>query len=330
MLKTFLTTLNPMLMLFTCIAIGYLIKKAGILSDGADKIIAKLETYVFLPAMNFITLAKYCTVDNLSTNFINVIFASLATLLAIGISLTLSGLFVKEKSMEKGVYKYALAFANSGYVGNPLVKGIYNDAVLSYYTIYCLPVSVGIYTWGLGTMIPGSKSKLAKLKKIFNPPIIGLLLGIFFGLSGLGAYIPAFATETLESLKACMGPCAMLLAGITVASFKFKDIVSDKKVYIATLLRLIFIPTVIVCALFGIKELLNIVFDLSIDNNILHLCFFSVAAPLGLNTVVFPAAYGGNPKTGASMTIISHTLCVITIPLMYALLTLVFGAASWI
>ena len=48
-------------------------------------------------------------------------------------------------------------------------------------------------------------------------------------------------------------------------------------------------------------------------------------ARLGLNTVVFPEAYGGNPETGASMALISHTLCVITIPIMYSVMTLIFG-----
>ena len=38
---------------------------------------------------------------------------------------------------------------------------------------------------------------------------------------------------------------------------------------------------------------------------------------LGLNTIVYPAAYGGDTKTGASMAMISHVLSVITIPLMY-------------
>jgi hypothetical protein len=45
--------------------------------------------------------------------------------------------------------------------------------------------------------------------------------------------------------------------------------------------------------------------------------------------VVFPEAYGGDPKTGASMAMISHTMCVVTIPLMYSLLTLVFGPAAF-
>ena len=41
------------------------------------------------------------------------------------------------------------------------------------------------------------------------------------------------------------------------------------------------------------------------------------ATPLGLNTIIYPAAYGGDTKTGASMAMVSHTLSVITIPFMY-------------
>ena len=61
----------------------------------------------------------------------------------------------------------------------------------------------------------------------------------------------------------------------------------------------------------------------------LYLAFFAIAAPLGLNTVVFPEAYGGNPETGASMAMISHTLCILTIPLMYAVMILAFGTPLW-
>ena len=44
--------------------------------------------------------------------------------------------------------------------------------------------------------------------------------------------------------------------------------------------------------------------------------------PLGMNTVVFPEAYGGDPEPGASMAIISTTISIVTVPLMYALVTL--------
>jgi len=55
------------------------------------------------------------------------------------------------------------------------------------------------------------------------------------------------------------------------------------------------------------------------------LCMFAFGTPLGLNTVVFPAAHGGDTSTGASMAMISHTLSVLTIPLLYALVTAVLG-----
>ena len=60
---------------------------------------------------------------------------------------------------------------------------------------------------------------------------------------------------------------------------------------------------------------------LGADNTTMLMCLFAFATPLGLNTVVFPAAYGGDPSIGVSMATISHTVCVITIPVMYTLLT---------
>ena len=56
---------------------------------------------------------------------------------------------------------------------------------------------------------------------------------------------------------------------------------------------------------------------LGTNDEIMTLALIAFATPLGLNTIVFPAAYGGDTKTGAAMAVISHTLSVITIPFMY-------------
>ena len=328
MIKTFLATLSPMISLFLFMAIGFLIKKLNILPESSGKVLAKLETYVFVPALSFVTMATNCTPKTLTIHLTNIVISSVGVIIAVTIATILSGLFVKEKSMERGVYKYALTFGNSGYVGDPLVNTIHGDVMLSYYKMYTLPLSVAIYTWGLSTLIPKDKGK-NPLLSLLNPPVISLLIGIVFGLLGILNFLPdvlySAVYSTLNSLKGCVGPVAMLLAGITIASYNFREMLSDKKVYITTFLRLVAIPAVIISALFGVKELINDVFSLSLSNTPLFLCFFAVAAPLGLNTVVFPEAYGGNPKTGAAMTMISHTLCVITIPLLYSLMVFIFG-----
>lgn len=329
MLQTFLITLNPMLTLFLCIAVGFLARKSKILPDNAGTTMAKLETWIFCPALNFITMARFFTVASIRTHARNILLAVVCVALSLAIAVVLSRLFVRKKCAERGIYQYALTFANGGYVGDPVVLALFGDIGLSYYKLFYLPFTLTINTWGISVLVPGGTEKKSVFRKILNAPTVSLLCGILVGVTGLGAHLPTFAVNALDSLKSCMGPVAMLLAGFTVAGYDFKKMVGNKKVYAATLLRLTVLPAVLVAALLGIKTLCNVAFGMAIDHSVLYLLFFAQACALGMNTIVFPAAYGGNPETGASMTLISHTLAVITIPVMYAAMIALFGTVSF-
>ncbi len=314
-----------MLVLFSCIAIGFLLAKLGILPDNAGKTVAKLVTWVFTPALNFITMARYFTARALLDNLDLVIIGSVAIAVAVFVAIALSKLFVRKKSAERGIYQYALTFANFGFLGDPLVLAIFGEEMLFCYKLFTLPMSFVTYTWGMSVLIP-KKQGASVFKNLFNPPFIALLCGMLVGISGLTSSLPAFAVDTLESLKACYGPLAMLLVGITVARFNVPEMLTDRKVYLATLTRLVLLPTLYVAAAALIVMPLDAIFALGIGTKAIFLLFFAYAGPLGMNTIVFPEAYGGNPKTGASMAMISHPLSVITIPLLYALMVLIFGA----
>ena len=329
MLATFLATLGPILTLFLCIAIGFIAHKAHLLPDSAGTVMAKLETWIFVPALNFITMARFFTVETVKTHATNLILSVIGVLIAIGMALVLARFFAEKRSAECGIYKYALTFGNSGYAGDPIVLALFGDLALSYYKIYCLPISIVIYTWGVSILVPHGEKKEAFFKKICNAPTVATFLGIITGITGLGAHLPAVLTGTLDNLKACMGPVAMLLCGFTVAAYNIPHMLKQGRVYIASVLRLTLLPAILIAALFGIKYLAGALMGIDIGNSVLFLTFFATATPLGMNTIVFPAAYGGNPKTGASMALISHTLCVISIPLMYALMTTVFGVPAF-
>ena len=336
MLQTFLATLQPLLVLFLCIAVGFTIHKCKLAPENSDKVMAKLELWVFCPALSLATQIRYCTIDTISTNATNVVFAVFCVAISLGIAIPLSRVFVRENCYERGVYQYALAFANLGYMGDPLVQALFGDAVLALYKLFTLPLTVVIYIWGINVLTPKEIKRGNPIKSVFNFPMICMLLGMTIGLCGLGGVggfmdtkLP-FVMSTLDTLKACMGPVAMLLVGFKIAGYDLGAMLKNKKVYIATFLRLIVFPAIIIAFLFGVKTLGNLIFGLSLNNNVLFLAFFAVATPLGMNTVVFPEAYGGDPKTGAGMALISHTLCVLTIPLMYALMLAIFGVPVWI
>ncbi len=325
-MTTFLATLTPMLTLFFCIAIGFLAAKTKLLPPTASGTMAKLETWIFCPALSFMTMMRNCNIESLSTHGTNMILASILVAIAMAIGIPLSKVFVKENNAERNIYRYSLVIANISYIGDPIMLALFGENILAYYKLFCLPILIVIYTWGISILTPAQKGKGAVLKRLFNAPTIAMLVGVVMGLSGLGKYLPNFLISALDSIKACVGPVAMLLAGVTISRFDFWGMLKNKKVYIATILRLFILPALLIASIYGIKTLANSLFNLSIGHDVLFLCFFATATPLGMNTIVFPEAYGGDPKTGASMALVSHTLCVISIPIMYALMVSIFGA----
>jgi predicted permease len=100
-----------------------------------------------------------------------------------------------------------------------------------------------------------------------------------------------------------------LTLGFVIAGFPLKELFVNTKMYVVSLVRLIAIPGAVCLALHALgagKEIMT-----------LALIFFGT--PLGLNSIVYPEAYGGDVKAGASMASVSHVLSVVTIPLMYLL-----------
>ena len=333
MFDTFLIVLNPMLSFVLCMSIGFILKKKNILPENAGTVLSKLINWVIFPASSFSALARYCKVNTLVEHSTNIILSSLILCLALALGTLLSKAFVKTPSAERGIYAYALTIANFGSLGDPLVIAVFGEMFYSYYKLFTLPLTILVYTWGLSVLVPTKESAALKkekiktnLKKLLNPSTIAMLLGIVVGVTDAARYFPDFVQNSLDSLSGCLGPAAMIVAGFTIAGYNIKEMLSNKKYYFATGLRLFVLPSLLIGVLYVLKEVANLAFNLSIGNSVLYLALFAYAAPLGLNTVVFPLAYGGNPKTGAGMALISNILCAVSIPIMFTLMTMVFGA----
>lgn len=305
-----------MLMMFTLILVGFILRKKSILPDNSHTVMSKLETFVLAPALSLYNMMTKCNVKTFSENWTLILYGLVIILCAVALSYPLSKLFIRnskdspELDYQRNVYKYAMTFGNFGFMGNFLILSVWGNDFFYKYSLFALFINIICYSWGLYILIPKGKNAglAANLKKgLITPPTIALLAGILLGLLGVGKYVPDFMISALQSAGDCYGPVAMLLAGFVIGGYNFKELILNKKVYVATLLRLIVIPSVLMLVLGA----------LNVDKEIMILALIAFATPLGLNTIVYPAAYGGDPKTGASMAMISHTLSVVTIPLMY-------------
>ena len=312
----FYSTLSQMLMMFTLIAAGFVLRKCSILPLDSDTGMARAETFIFGPALYIGTQMQQCSVDMFRENYTLIIYGLVITVAAIILSYPLCRIFVRSKGASsddlyrQNVYKYAMAFSNYGFMGNFIALTVFGEAFFNKYILFTFFVGILCLTWGLFVLVPkdSGASLWKNLRKgLLNPMTIGLLLGMALGLLNVKEYVPEFLSTALTQAGACQGPVAMILAGFVIGGYNLKEIVLNKKVYLATLFRLILIPS----------AMLLILKALGAGEELMILTLIAFGTPLGLNTIVFPAAYGGETHTGAAMATISHTLSLITLPLMY-------------
>ncbi len=315
MLETFFATLSPMLYMLMCILIGFVCNKMHIVPENSATVLSKLENFFFVPALIINTFMKYCTVQSIKKQYTLILYCLIALAVALIISIPLSKVFEKKDEYQRNIYKYALTFGNFVFMGNAIVPQILGDSALYDYMLYILPLNIAIYTWGLVILIPKGKSEKSAWKNLFNPVFYGIIIGAFLGLTGGINYLPEFIKTTISACGNCMAPVAMILTGFVIGQYNFFSLIKNKKVYVASFLRLIVIPIILIGILYLLKA----------DDTTLIMTLFAYATPLGINTVVFPAAYGGDTKTGASMAMISNVLSMVTLPLMFALLKAFLG-----
>jgi len=315
-MEVFSLTLTQMLMMFVFILIGIVLNKSRILPDNTDMVLSRLHVYAFAPAQICYAMMKYCTVEAFKENAFQIGYGTFFITLAIVISYPLSRLFVRKPKENhetlaiSGIYKYGLAFANNGIIGNFLVLGLWGTDMLFRYSMYRLPLDILSYLWGFYVLLPKDRSvHLTKslMHSLLTPPIICCFLGMILGLTGIAKFIPEFIGTAFNNASNTVGPVAMITAGFVIGRYNFKDLLSLKKTYLMTALRLLILPGLFLTGL----TLLNA------PKETIMFTLIAFASPIGMNTIVVPASYGGDTHIGASMVMISNVLSCLTIPLMF-------------
>ena len=145
---------------------------------------------------------------------------------------------------------------------------------------------------------------------------IAMIVGMIIGITSIK--LPSAINSVINTSASCMSPVAMLLTGFTIAQIDLRKTLSKLSVYWVSLIRLIIYPLVAI----GIFWLIGLT-SLDIPDSYVICAVCSIAMPLGLNTIVIPAAYGKDTSVASGMALISHVLSVISIPLVFMLLRVV-------
>lgn len=286
------------LVMFSLVIIGFIVRKREIIGSEARKDMIDFCLFVTLPfnilhsflgEWNFSMLASCGMILLLSTGY-NVV-SVLASFL----------LYKKKEDRQQKTLRYGTIVSNGGFLGNPVLEGIYGTSGAFYASIFMFPVRVVMWSVGVSVFLKGHKQNVLK-KIVTNPCIVVMFIGAI--IMGSGVVLPEFMLKTINGISNCNMPLSMMLIGMFLAEINPKGLI-DKTMVFYTGVRLIGIPLII----FAITAFLPI-------NPMLRGITVIIAGmPAPITTALLSAKYGGDEKYATGMIFLSTIVSLFTLPI---------------
>ncbi len=261
-MESFIFAINAVMPLILMVALGYILKRVGMIKPDFAKAANKLVFRVFLPSTLFLNVYKIQNAEDIDIGY--VVYALVAVVAVFLIVSPLACLITKD-ARRRGVILQASFRSNFALVGVALASALFGErgvaaaALLSAIIIPAYNVlavlSLSIFSNRDAEKSASKGAVKAKLKKmamalIKNPLIISTLLGLLcvlvrgpfssFGFTFRLSDV-TIVYKVLEYLSQMSTPLALIILG---AQFEFSQVGRMKREIIsATLIRSFIVPT---------------------------------------------------------------------------------------
>ena len=285
---------------------GFIFAKIFKVEDSQQKVLSKLLLYFINPFM----VVKSFNLEFNSDKLVQLGFV-FAVALVIHLIMILIGFFSSKEQVDRLV----VCFTNCGFIGIPLIRGVFGDEGVFYLMGYLVVFNITIWTYGYYIMC-GS----INLKKIItNPNIIAVIIGIAIFCSPWT--LPEIIARPVIMIGDTNTAMSMLLIGILLANFK----PSDGKLYALKIAKVSLFRHVI-CALVNIGVLFVVwkLFPNMPDCRTLLFVVLICSMCPAATTIPGLAVLFNRDETYASLTVsFTSVLCMFFLPAFVALAELI-------
>ncbi len=287
--------------IFVIMAIGFAAKKMGLIDEGCKQKLSGLLVNLLLPVSMVVSSQQPFGVEHLKgagqIALISFLYYMVAFACGLGI-----GKLVKMETKKTAMFTMLIAFANTGFVGMPLLGQIIGETGTLYGAIYNSVFDVLYFSYGI-YLISGDGREKIDWKALFGNPMIWVaFITIFFYV--MPFRFPAVLTDSLGLVGNCMMPVSMLIIGAEIAGMDRKSVLSDKASYGVSAIRMFLFPLIT----FGIMKILDAEYEVAATAVILS------AMPSGSLNVIMGQKYENNARFAATAVMQNTVLMVITLP----------------
>jgi predicted permease len=305
-----MAVVEQVLIMFILIAVGFVCYKTKLFSEEGTQTIASVVIYIANPATLFMAFLTRAGGQDYSERLAGLGHSFLLSVIALVVSLVVTFALVRERGENKrqaAVEQISLFLTNCGFIGIPLVWGVFGDEGVFYLAAFIAVNNVAVWTLGVVKMKGERIKPTYLLNACKSPAIIGIVLGLIAFLAQL--QLPAIPQTAIGYAAGLTTPLAMLTAGATIAKVDLKAMLGKFRLLYISALRLLLIPLLTYAAF-----LLVPAGDIVRGTNLL-----AAACPSAAMCVVLAVKYGGDSTYAAEIFAATTLLSMLTLPLVMLL-----------
>ena len=294
------------------VALGFVLRKNRLIDERMQKGLSDILLKAILP-FSILASSNYEKSEDVAKGMVG---AFGAAVIYYAVSLLITRLISKKlpfQDNEKRVFVTMTTFANTSFVGFPIMSALYGHHGLLLAVVFNMAYNLFMYTYGVH-LLSGKTGDWKEV--ILNPVTIASIVAVALFVSPYT--IPSYIFAPIELISGMTVPLSMIIIGSSLATLPFGKVLSDPKSYLVSLMRLLIIPSSVLLVMFLIYKSVPV---LPVTASVIVLM---CALPCGSMNVILSEKFNCAPDYAARATVQSMLLTMITLPLMVYFCTRVF------
>ena len=309
----FFVVFQHLFSLFALIAAGYFSVRSGVIKANFSGAFTAFLVKITLPCTIFISLVTREYDPAFIRDGVILVLTGVTIFVFTLYFCRFTARFLGVREGSRGVWSFACAFSNTGFMGFPVALALFGAEGLALAVMFNISFNLTVYTLGaieISRDNPDNTSKIDMKAIIFSSVNLATLLSLIFYF--LQIKLPAFVAAPINYLSGITTPLSMFIIGMALARSKVSELFTDTSVWTSAIIRLLIVPVII----FFLLEIIT----LSANPLVRAIVILIIAMPAPSMTTVLSEMYGGNIDFAAKAMFIHNLFCMLTIPIICMLI----------
>ena len=229
------------------IGIGFILAKKGWFAADTSALLTKLVMKIALPLYMLCQLEKDFTHDSLLQIAPDLLLPFASILLAYGMGRIAVKLLHIRKDRQ-GIFVTCFFIANTIFIGLPVNLALFGTQSVPSVMLYYMANTTMFWTLGVYHIVNDSTGgekqmplfSLQTIRKVFSPPLVGFLLGLFLLLTSIP--LPDFLLASFQYVGNLATPLSLMVIGIEMSNISLASVHLDRDLIGALLGRFVICP----------------------------------------------------------------------------------------